>query len=89
MKHYWPTENFSTPADNMCLHIPPSPDGDYRCVKGEGHAGKHEYRWSPVIKSWSFKDVCVTCGDTPIREILDGDRLCQNCCNQWVKAEAS
>lgn len=30
---------------------------------------------------------CVQCGAKPLREILDGDPLCQACCNKWVAAE--
>lgn len=31
---------------------------------------------------------CVQCGNKPIRDVLDGDPLCQACCNKWVRAEA-
>lgn len=30
---------------------------------------------------------CKRCGATPIREVLDGEPLCQACCNAWVRAE--
>lgn len=31
---------------------------------------------------------CDECGGTPIRANLDGDDLCQRCCDQWAKGEA-
>lgn len=31
---------------------------------------------------------CVQCGNVPLRDILDGDPLCQQCCDKWVRAEA-
>lgn len=31
---------------------------------------------------------CDECGGTPIRANLDGDNLCQRCCDQWAKGEA-
>ena len=52
---YWPRNDFSTPADNLCWHVPPSPNGDYRCVRPIGHPGKHGYAWAPVIKDHSHK----------------------------------
>ncbi len=30
---------------------------------------------------------CAWCGQHPIRDVLDGDPLCQSCCNQWCKGE--
>ena len=30
---------------------------------------------------------CSQCGAFPVREVLDGDRLCQACCDKWVRAE--
>ena len=27
---------------------------------------------------------CAWCGGTPIRDVLDGDPLCQECCDKWV-----
>jgi hypothetical protein len=27
--------------------------------------------------------------ERPIRDTLDGDPLCQECCNQWVRAEGA
>lgn len=34
------------------------------------------------------RDTCDGCGEQRvIREVLDGDKLCQSCCDAWVKAE--
>ncbi len=30
---------------------------------------------------------CAWCGQSPIRETLDGEALCQSCCDAWVKSE--
>lgn len=30
---------------------------------------------------------CAWCGATPIREVLDNEPLCQNCCNLWARGE--
>lgn len=39
-KFYWPSEEYSVPADNLCWHIPPEPNRDFRCVRTFGHPGK-------------------------------------------------
>jgi hypothetical protein len=28
---------------------------------------------------------CDQCGTHPVREVLDGDKLCQACCDQWAR----
>lgn len=33
------------------------------------------------------RSCCVRCGAQPIRETLDGDALCQSCCDAWARAE--
>lgn len=43
MNYYWPTDEYSIPADGLCLHVPPEPNRDHRCVREDGHKGKHEY----------------------------------------------
>lgn len=30
---------------------------------------------------------CDWCGKSPVRDCLDGDALCQQCCDKWAKAE--
>lgn len=35
----------------------------------------------------SREQKCVQCGAEPIRDILDGDALCQACCDAWVRGE--
>ena len=32
-------------------------------------------------------DVCDRCGDAPVRDVLDGDYLCQSCCEAWARGE--
>lgn len=32
---------------------------------------------------------CDRCGSKPIRDTLDGNNLCQSCCNAWAKGEYS
>lgn len=52
---YWPRDDFSTPADNLCWHVPPSPNADFRCVRTLGHPGAHQHAWSPIIKEHSHR----------------------------------
>ena len=33
--------------------------------------------------------VCVNHPDRPVRENLDGDNLCQECCGAWARAEGN
>jgi cytochrome c-type biogenesis protein CcmH/NrfF len=30
---------------------------------------------------------CKQCRQSPVREILDGDALCQACCDNWARGE--
>lgn len=30
---------------------------------------------------------CAWCGELPIRDNLDGEDLCQSCCNKWAQGE--
>lgn len=50
---YWPSAEYSIPADNLCWHSPPSPDADFFCIRRLGHPGKHKHHWSPTIKDHS------------------------------------
>lgn len=34
-----------------------------------------------------FAGSCEWCGEGPIRETLDGECLCQGCCNLWARGE--
>lgn len=54
-KFYWPSLEYSTPADNLCWDIPPAPNRDFRCVRPLGHPGKCDHRWSVTIKDHSHK----------------------------------
>lgn len=55
-KFYWPSDEYSAPAEYFCWHVPPSPNADFKCVRQDGHAGKHHYEWSPDIRDYSHKD---------------------------------
>ena len=54
-KFWWPSEDYSVPADNLCWHIPPSPNADYRCIRERGHKGRHKFDWSPRLRDYSHK----------------------------------
>lgn len=50
---------------------------------------RHRRPSSPHIsyESRVLSQFCTQCGQFPVREELDGDRLCQSCCDKWVRAE--
>lgn len=54
-KFYWPSEEYSVPADNLCWHIPPEPNRDFRCIRPFGHSGKCQHAWSPTIRDYSHR----------------------------------
>ena len=56
-KFYWPSAEYSAPAEFHCWHVPESPNADFRCVRRAGHPGKHHYEWSPDVRDYSHKDV--------------------------------
>lgn len=31
---------------------------------------------------------CAWCEGVPIREVIDGDALCQSCCDKWARSQA-
>jgi hypothetical protein len=33
-------------------------------------------------------NICARCGGSPVRDNLDGEDLCQPCCDAWARAEA-
>lgn len=35
---------------------------------------------------WLYR-ACAWCGRAPIREVLDGEALCQDCCDKWARAQ--
>lgn len=55
-KHYWPADHFSVPAESMCFNMAPSPDADCWCIRQKGHPGDHQYRYSPLIRDYSWKE---------------------------------
>lgn len=36
---------------------------------------------------WEWED-CAKCGASPVREILDDEPLCQDCCDEWAQNES-
>jgi hypothetical protein len=40
-------DNYAVAEGDLCMHFPPSPDSDYRCIAVKGHRGAHQYCWSP------------------------------------------
>jgi hypothetical protein len=61
---YWPSPEYSIPADNLCWHVPPAPNRDFRCVRPAGHPGKHQHAWSPTIKDHSHHAASQTSGES-------------------------
>ena len=54
--YIWLSDEYSVPADTLCLHEPIAPNRDFRCVRHKGHAGKHEHMWSPRRTAWSHRE---------------------------------
>lgn len=56
----WLSDEYSVPAETICLHEPPAPDRDFRCVRAAGHGGRHEYRSATeapgLIRDYSHRD---------------------------------
>jgi hypothetical protein len=47
--------------------------------------------WTRSYRPWKeflVMDRCVQCGASPVRDNLDGDDLCQGCCDKWARGEA-
>lgn len=53
--------------------------------------GAHDLRcqaWLDGVKAGLAAETCAGCGQlSVIREVLDGDKLCQGCCDAWGKGE--
>jgi len=48
-----------------------------------------DYTLAAIAKATGQNKSCKNHPDKPVRENLDGDDLCQECCNAWVKAEGA
>ena len=59
-KFWWPSDEYSTPADNLCWDSPASPNADFFCIRSTGHPGKHEHHYSPLIRDYSHTSACTT-----------------------------
>lgn len=46
------------------------------------------YTYSPGIQH-SQSETCDHCASIPVRATLDGEALCQACCDNWVRAEGA
>lgn len=47
--------------------------------------------WTRSYRPWKeflVMGLCVQCGASPVRDNLDGDDLCQGCCDKWARGEA-
>lgn len=42
----WLSAEFSVAAETLCLHEPPAPNRDFRCVAAKGHKGRHQHRYA-------------------------------------------
>ena len=81
-KFWWPTEDWSLPADDLCWHVPPSPNADFRCVRERGHPGAHDHRYGVVIKGHSHKS--LTGGDNRCDECGCINPLHYDKCSEWL-----
>lgn len=54
-KFYWPSDEYSIPADNLCWNRAPSPNSDFFCVRALNHPGKCQFHWSPTIRDCSHR----------------------------------
>lgn len=44
--------------------------------------------WLDGVKAGLAAETCAGCGKlSVIREVLDGDKLCQSCCDTWALSE--
>ena len=64
-KFYWPSPEYSTPANNLCWHTPPAPNRDFRCIRALGHPGKCLHEWSPTVRDYSHRAHAEGAGPLP------------------------
>lgn len=57
-------------------------------LKDHGHWKTENVKKARALVFKHRKDTCDRCGAEQVRDVLDGDRLCQSCCDKWVRAEA-
>jgi hypothetical protein len=48
-------DNYAVPESALCMHVPPSPDADFRCIAKKGHRGAHQHEWSPTTSLYGEK----------------------------------
>lgn len=65
--------------------------GEFERAIADGHMFGFPEKGEPpivIIEKWlADQKSCVRCGNQPIREVLDGDLLCQSCCTKWARGE--
>lgn len=80
--------------------LPPVRPGEFRFGPGVPY-GESQWCWmADSLDDSGFETIeamyehaksarrsCVKCGAKPVRDTLDGDDLCQSCCDAWSKAE--
>lgn len=55
-KHYWVSDEYSVPADNLCWNNAPEPNRDCLCVRDLNHLGRGKFVYSPLIRDYSWKE---------------------------------
>jgi hypothetical protein len=55
-KHYWVSDEYSVPADNLCWNNAPEPNRDCLCVRDLNHLGRCKFVYSPLIRDYSWKE---------------------------------
>lgn len=57
--HIWLSDEFSVPADTLCLNRAPSPNADCFCLREVGHRGRCAFTWSPDMRGHSWKEAAA------------------------------
>lgn len=55
-KHIWLSDEFSVPAETLCLNRAPSPNADCFCTRAVDHPGRCQFIWSPDTRDHSWKE---------------------------------
>lgn len=45
------SDEYAVAEATLCMHVPPSPNADFRCIAAKGHRGKHQHAWAPQSSS--------------------------------------
>lgn len=52
----WLSDEYSVPIETLCMHEPPAPNRDFRCIRAAGHPGKHRYSMDARVRPYSHKE---------------------------------